>query len=185
DRSSFGVVGLDPYSLRLLDQRAVELGPPVAEEVELVLAGDDVVLVARLLELDLADEQRLLVLVRLRETLAVRVDDLAPAAELAPALLADAVRGQEVDPVLGGARDRDQLGLDLRRHREVGRMGDDVGALERQRPRDLGEAEVVADLDPDPAERRLEDRERVARDDEAVDAEEGKVRLAIAADQAV
>src|SRR5262249_54487973 len=112
-RSSFGVVGLDPYSLRLLDQRAVELGSPVAEEVELVLAGDDVVLVTRQLEVDLADEQRLLALVRLREALAVRVDDLAPAAELAPALFADAVRGQEVDAVLGGARDRDQLGLDL------------------------------------------------------------------------
>src|SRR4051812_408670 len=32
----------------LLDQRAVQLGAAVAEEVQLVLAGDDVVLVARL-----------------------------------------------------------------------------------------------------------------------------------------
>src|SRR5215468_11499806 len=50
--SGGGLVVLNLDCLRLLDERAVELGPPVAEEVELVLAGDDVVLVARLLELD-------------------------------------------------------------------------------------------------------------------------------------
>src|SRR5262249_48554403 len=99
--SVVGLVRLNLDCLRLLDQRAVGPGSPVAEEVELVLAGDHVVLVTRLLEVDLADEQCLLALVRLREALAVRVDDLAPAAELAPALLADAVRGQEVDAVLG------------------------------------------------------------------------------------
>src|SRR5581483_7497310 len=102
----------------LLDQRLVELGPAVAEEIELVLARDDVVLVARLLDVDVGDEQRLLRLARLGEPLAVRVDDLAPAAELAPALLPDPVRAEEVDPVLGRPRQRDHLGLHLRRRRE-------------------------------------------------------------------
>ena len=64
-------------------------------------------------------------------------------------------------------------------------MADDVRALERKRPRDLGEAQVVADLDADPAERRVEDGQLVARDDEAVDAEERQVRLAVLADQPV
>ena len=35
-------------------------------------------------------------------------------------------------------------------------MRDDVGAVQRERARHLREAEVVADLDPDPAERRVE-----------------------------
>src|SRR5262245_56808057 len=39
-------------ALRLLDQRVVQLGAAVAVEVELVVAGDDVVLVARLLDVD-------------------------------------------------------------------------------------------------------------------------------------
>src|SRR5581483_1385254 len=75
----------------LFDERAVQLGAPVAEEVQLVLAGNDVVLVARLLELDIGDEQRLGRLVGLGQAGAVRVDDLAQPAELPPALLADAV----------------------------------------------------------------------------------------------
>src|SRR6478736_2707691 len=86
--------------LGLLDQGAVQLGPPVAEEVELVLARDHVVLVPGLLDVDLGDEQRLLGGVRLGETRAERVDDLAPAAELAGPLLADPVGGQQVDAVL-------------------------------------------------------------------------------------
>src|SRR5690242_17262064 len=59
----------------LLDQRAVQLRAAVAEEVELVLAGDDVVLVARLLDVDLGDEERLGRHVGLGEAGAVRVDD--------------------------------------------------------------------------------------------------------------
>src|SRR4249920_1226091 len=46
--------------LDVLDHGAVQLGPPVAEEVELVLAGDHVVLVPGLLDVDLCNEQRLL-----------------------------------------------------------------------------------------------------------------------------
>src|SRR5438105_2831012 len=53
--------------LQLLDEPAIQLGPPVAEQVELVLAGDDVVLVARLLDVDVRDEEHFLSLVRLRE----------------------------------------------------------------------------------------------------------------------
>src|SRR5262249_46302930 len=45
-------VDLRLNALRVLDQRAVQLGPAVAEEVELVLTGDHVVLVARLLDVD-------------------------------------------------------------------------------------------------------------------------------------
>src|SRR5438105_9058444 len=62
--------------LHLFDEPAVQLGPPVAEQVELVFPGDHVVLVASLLDLDVGDEQRLLGLVRLREPPAVRIDDL-------------------------------------------------------------------------------------------------------------
>jgi putative hydrolase len=40
-------------------------------------------------------------------------------------------------------------------------VGDDLGARERARPRHLREAEVVADLDPDPPDRRLESLERL------------------------
>src|SRR5690349_457692 len=58
----------------LLDQRAVHLGAPVAEEVQLVLAGNDVVLVARLLEFDVRDEQRLGRLVGLGQAGAVGID---------------------------------------------------------------------------------------------------------------
>ena len=166
--------------LGLLDEGAVELGTPVAEEIELVLAWDHVVLVAGLLHVDLGDEQRLPGHSGLRKALAERIDDLAPAAELAPAFLADAVRGQQVDAVLGSARDRDQLGLALRGEREVRRVRDDVGALEGERPRDLREAQVVADLDADPAERRVVDGELVAGHGEAVDAEEGQVGLPVA-----
>src|SRR5215468_710751 len=76
---SFGWnLGLD--CLGLLDQGAVELGAPVPEEVQLVLPWDHVVLVARLREVNVGDEQLLLALVRFGEALAVRVDDLAPAA---------------------------------------------------------------------------------------------------------
>jgi hypothetical protein len=81
----------------LLDQRPVQLAAAVAEEVELVLTGNDVVLVPRLLDVDLGDEQGFLGVARLGQTRSVRVDDLAPAAELAPALLADPVRAQQVD----------------------------------------------------------------------------------------
>ena len=56
--------------------------------------------------------------------------------------------------------------------------------FERERARHLGEAEVVADLDADPAERRVPDVELVAGRDEAVDAEERQVRLPVRADQA-
>src|SRR4249919_3674187 len=44
----------------LLDQRAVQLGAAVTEEVQLVLTGDDVVLVPRFLEFDVRDQQCLL-----------------------------------------------------------------------------------------------------------------------------
>ena len=115
---------------------------------------------------------------------AVRVDDLAPAAELAPPLLPDPVRGQQVDAVLGRAGERDQLGLHLA---ATGKL---VGWATGRRPRarasrHLGEAEVVADLDADPAERRVPDVELVAGGDEAVDAEERQVGLPVGADQAV
>src|SRR5581483_12278665 len=99
--------------LELLDQRDVQLRAAVAEEVQLVLAGNDVVLVPRLLDVDVGDEERLRGLVGLGEPVAVGVDDLAPAAELAPPLLAHPVRDQEVDAVLAGARGRDHLGLQL------------------------------------------------------------------------
>src|SRR4051794_14932743 len=88
----------------LLDQRAVQLGAAVAEEVQLVLAGNDVVLVPRLLDLDVRDEEVPLVFARLGQPRPVRIDDLAPAAELAPAFLADAVGDEEVDAVLGRPR---------------------------------------------------------------------------------
>jgi hypothetical protein len=38
-----------------LDERPVELRSAIAEEIELVLAGDDVVLVARAFEVDVGD----------------------------------------------------------------------------------------------------------------------------------
>ncbi len=63
----------------------------------------------------------------------------------------------EVDAVLGRAGDGDQLGLDPRGHREVRRVRDEVCAPQGERPRHLGEAQVVADLDADPAERRVPD----------------------------
>src|SRR5690349_9322038 len=85
----------------LLDERAVEIRAPVAEEVELVLAWNDVVLVTRLLEVDVRHEKRLGRHIGLGESVAEWVDDLAASAELAPALLADAVRDEEVDAVLG------------------------------------------------------------------------------------
>jgi hypothetical protein len=75
-----------------LDERPVELRSAIAEEIELVLTGDDVVLVARAFEVDVGDEEPLLGAVGFGEPDAVRIDDLAPAAELARALLADAVR---------------------------------------------------------------------------------------------
>src|SRR5262249_58412539 len=59
----------------LLDQRAVHIGAPVAEEVQLVLPGNDVVLVPRLLDVDLRDEQGLFGLAGLGQALPVRVDD--------------------------------------------------------------------------------------------------------------
>src|SRR5436190_11980809 len=68
--------------LGLLDVGPVQLGAPVAEEVQLVVARDDVVLVPRLLDVDVGDEQRLAGLAGLREPPSVGVDDLASAAEL-------------------------------------------------------------------------------------------------------
>src|SRR5437868_7236391 len=50
DAPSVEVLGL--HGLGLLDEHAVELGAPVSEEVQLVLAGNDVVLVSRLLDVD-------------------------------------------------------------------------------------------------------------------------------------
>src|SRR5436190_2411113 len=75
----------------VLDHGAVQLGSPVAEEVELVLAGDHVVLVPGLLDVDLGHEQGLLGRIGLGETGAVRIDDLAVAAELGLSLPADPV----------------------------------------------------------------------------------------------
>src|SRR5260221_6871896 len=71
-------LGLD--RLCLLDQGAVELRPAVAEEGELVLPRNDVILVARLLDVDLGDDQRLLRCPRLCPARSARVDDPAPAA---------------------------------------------------------------------------------------------------------
>ena len=51
--------------------------------------------------------------------------------------------------------------------------------------RQLGKAQVVADLDPDPADRRVEYLDLVARENEAVDAEERKVALPVPPDEAV
>ena len=175
-----------PGCLGLLDQGAVQLGPAVAEEVELVLAGDHVVLVP-------APSRR-----RPRRRAASprsrrprrggcrtgRRSGCEPQNSPLP-LLAHPVRGQQVDAVLGGPGERDHLGLHLRRDGEVGRVRDQVGAVQRERPRHLREAEVVADLQADPAERRLPDVELVAGGDEAVDAEERQVRLPVGADQAV
>ena len=147
----------------------------MTEEVELVLARDDVVLVASFLDVDVRDEQCLFRLARLREANAVRVDDLTPAAELRPALLADTVCREQENPVLGGACDGDQLRLDPRRHGEVRRVHDDVGALQRERSRHLREAEVVTDLHADAPERRVPYSELVAGRHEPVDSEERQV----------
>ncbi len=92
-----------------------------------------------------------------------RVDDLAAAAELGRPLLAHAVRDEQIDAVLERARSREQLGVGRRRERPVRRQADDLRARERERPGHLREAQVVADLESDPADRRVEDRQLVAR----------------------
>src|SRR5262245_16160453 len=88
-------------ALGLFHEGAVELRPPVAEQVHLVLAGggDDRLLTGAC-DIDLGHEQRLAGRVGFGEAHAGRVYDLAAAAELGCALLTDAVRDEEVDPVL-------------------------------------------------------------------------------------
>ena len=62
-----------------------------------------------------------------------------------------------------GERDLDRpLTLRAREEREVRRDGDQVGAGEREPARELRKVEVVADRHADPAERRLDDRRRLA-----------------------
>ena len=172
----------------LLDQRAVQLGAAVAEEVQLVLTGERrSPCPAPSRASTSATSSASSVSPASASRVAVRVDDLAPAAELAPALLADPVRGQEVDR---GSRRRARRVITSRLELR-GAIGKFVGCatmsapLQRERARDLREAEVVADIEPDPAERGVEDLELVARSDEAVDAEERQMRLAVGADQAV
>src|SRR5581483_149122 len=118
-------------ALGLLHEGAVELWPPVAEQVHLVLSrrGDDRLL-ARTVEVDVGDEQRLAHGVGLGEARAVGSDDLAAAAELRGALTADAIRDQEIDPVLERTRRRQQLGVLRGRHRPIRRQTDDLGTGE-------------------------------------------------------
>ena len=86
--------------------------------------------------------------VGLGESVAKGVNNLTASAELAPPLLADAVRDEEVDAVLGGARECDDLAL------QAGGHGKLVGSATRSAPCsasvrvDLREAEVVADIRP-------------------------------------
>src|SRR5262249_23507580 len=126
-------------ALGLFHEGAVELGPPVADQVHLVLAGgrDDRFL-PRARDVDLGDEQRLAGRVGFDEADAGRVDDLAAAAELGRALAADAVRDEEIDPVLERASRSEQLRILRRRQGPVRRQADDLRAPQRRCPRTVG-----------------------------------------------
>src|SRR5438045_9731476 len=91
----------------------------------------------------------------LGQSSAVRLHNLAPATELAPSLLADAVSREQIDAILSRPGTRDELRLRPGCQREVGRVRDHVRPAKGEGTGHLREPKVIADLDSDPAEAGL------------------------------
>ena len=101
------------------------------------------------------------------------------------ALLADAVGRRVEDLVLERTRVDRVLGELLGARRPVGREYDEVGSGERGRPRGLGEAAVVADVDADATTVDVPELiHPIARRHEVVEAEVGSMGLPVRAPQA-
>src|ERR1041385_8671732 len=153
--------------LAVLRQDPVRAGPAAAEELPRAAHFLDHV------EVELADDQLVLVAAALRDELAARVDEVRLTVELADVprrLGADAVdRADEVavrDRVCGLLELPQVLGEPGDRRR---RVVDDLGAVEAERTRTLGEVAVVADVDADPRVLGLERRiAEVARAEEVL-----------------
>ena len=116
-----------------------------------------------------------------REEVAARIDEVGRAVEAADVprrLGADAVAARHEVAVGDGVRRLLELPQVLRQARDRRRrIEDDLGAVQPEQPRAFGKVPVVADVDADRGEARLEDRiAEVARLEEVLLPEAGRVR---------
>src|SRR5262249_16632080 len=135
---------------------------PVSFGTAIAVESPDLADLADLVEVEIGDDHCILVARPFDDELAARRGEVALAVELAdrPGLLdADAV--DRADPV--AVRDRVRRLLEV--PEVLGEPGDrrarvqhELGPAETEDPRALGEMAVVADVDADVAEGRLEDR---------------------------
>src|SRR6185369_7072283 len=92
----------------------------------------------------------------------------------------------EVHVILASARVDDELGSAPRAGRPVGGQYDKLGSQKFQRASCFRKTRVVADVDSDAAERKIEDAELlVARRQKAINPEKRKMDLPIVADDAI
>ena len=152
-----------------------ESGPAIA--IELPDAAD----LLDHVEVHLGDDQLVLVLGARREEVAARIDEVRRAVEPADVprrLGADAVAARHEVAVGDGVRRLLELPEVLRQAGDGRRrVEDDLGAVQAEQPRALGEMAVVADVDADRGEARLEHRvAEVARLEEVLLPEAGRVR---------
>ena len=182
----YGELGSRGFRARFR-QSPVQLWPPVAQEVHLVLARlEDAVLPIAALKVKIGRQHRLAIGRRLGQDLAVRSDNEAAAEESMTALFTDAIGGQEEDAVLDGARPRQIVWIEGRRGWPGGRQQDDLSAVERQGPHRLGEAQVVADENAEPGRRRRHHRKELgAARQIAVDAQAQQMGLAVDAEDSL
>ncbi len=185
---AFTLLIADPLSLGrcrlpLLDERAVEIRPAVAEQVAARTPR------ARCSPCRARARRRRRrraaprsVASGLGEPDAVRVDDLAAAAELGRC--APCRRGSRSAGRSGSPHARAAVISSVWMRAATGNVRSACATMSAPASASvaghLREAQVVADLEPDPSERRVEDRQLVAGHGEAVDAEERQMRLAVA-----
>src|SRR6185369_17224911 len=124
-------------------------------------------------------ENRLLVGAGLAKDFACRGDDLAATDKPTPALYADPISREHVDPILPCARTSQEIRRRFGPLGPVRRQNNDVSACQRQHPRGLGETNVVAYERRYVAERRVPDRKMATGRHEPVGAEHGQMAFAV------
>ena len=154
---------------------AVGVGPAIAIELP------DAPHLFDHVEVHLGDDQLVLVLGAHRQEVAARIDEVGRAVEAADVprrLGADAVAARHEVAVGHGVRRLFELPQVLRQPGDGGRrVEDDLGAVQPEQPRAFGKVPVVADVDADRREARLEHRiAEVARLEEVLLPEARRVR---------
>ena len=141
----------DRRVLIVLDQDAVGRGPPIGE---LVVAGVDR-LVVRPFGIDVGHDHAVTLVGHLGDDAALGIHDHAAAGIIDRALVAGLGCGHQPDAVFVGTCRAPHVGLV--HGKEVRHVHDDLGALQREAARDLGNASVETDQEPDAPEVGVDD----------------------------